>query len=388
MKKFCIVMIAAVLIITVMLAGCTGEDKEYFKRVSAYSFWDNEGSEAIAQYKFYNIMDNFFAEGEIVDGNCVKDGKTRKILFLGMDGVRADALVNIMYDADEFETNGYNYPATEYSGINALKNEGGLYIAYAGGEKGKDSEQETSTCAGWTSELTGAWNTTHGVNHNDDPKNDQKDTIMLKYAKMGLNTGLAFDWGQLFDLTLSVEVSYLLNNPDTPMILRDTDRPKAQSVADIMKNENLKKEEDILAKDLAHYNAVANDGEIHENAIYDVAMRDYLSERIESGDDFVGGIFHCPDTNGHTYGFSNEDNAYVNSVRNADVFVYQLLEQIKQRESTMNEEWLVIVTADHGGSGRGHGKQIYEHRTIWMATNIKVDESLYGKGYDGYKENA
>lgn len=54
----------------------------------------------------------------------------------------------------------------------------------------------------------------------------------------------------------------------------------------------------------------------------------------------------------------------------------------------MNEEWLVIVTADHGGSGRGHGKQIYEHRTIWMATNMKVDESLYGKGYDGYKENA
>ena len=151
-------------------------------------------------------MDEFFSEGEISDGDCVKDGKVRKILFLGLDGVRADALTNIVYDSDNFETNGYNYPATEYSGINALKEEGGLYIAYACGEKGKDSRQETSTCAGWTSELTGAWHTTHGVDSNDDPKNDAKDTIMLKYAKLGLNTGLAFDWGQYFDVTLVLEV--------------------------------------------------------------------------------------------------------------------------------------------------------------------------------------
>ena len=55
----------------------------------------------------------------------------------------------------------------------------------------------------WTSKLTGAWHTTHGVDSNDDSKNDAKDTIMLKYAKLGLNTGLAFDWGQYFDVTLS-----------------------------------------------------------------------------------------------------------------------------------------------------------------------------------------
>lgn len=389
MRKFLIAFVAAItLFAAVFFAACDGEDKEYFGTVSAYSFWDNEGDEAIAQYKFYYIMDDFFAQGEIEDGDCVKDGKVRKILFLGLDGVRADALTNIVYDSDNFETNGYNYPATEYSGINALKEEGGLYLAYAGCEKGKDSEQETSTCAGWTSELTGAWHTTHGVNHNDDPKNNAKDTIMLKYAKLGLNTGLAFDWGQYFDITLSGEVGYLLENPEIPMLLRDIDRTKANSVADIMKNEKIEKEKDVKVKDLKHYNAVAMDGVLHENAIYDVAMRDYLLSRIEAGDDFVGGIFHCPDTNGHTYGFGNESSHYVNSVRNADVYIYTLLEAVKEREENFNEEWLVIATADHGGNRNGHGKQIYEHRTIWIACNRPISETMFGKGYDGYKENA
>ena len=389
MRKKVIAIIASVMLLTALcFVACDGEDKKYFETVSAYSFWDNEGEEAVAQYKFYNIMDEFFSEGEISDGDCVKDGKVRKILFLGLDGVRADALTNIVYDCDNFETNGYNYPATEYSGINALKEEGGLYIAYAGGEKGKDSEQETSTCAGWTSELTGAWHTTHGVNSNDDPKNDAKDTIMLKYAKLGLNTGLAFEWGQYFDVTLSCEVGYLLENPSTPMLLRDIDRTEAESVADVMKNENIEKEKDLKIKDLDHYNAVAMKGDIHQNEAYDVAMRDYLLGRIEAGDDFVGGIFHCPDTNGHTYGFGNGDSHYVNSVRNADVYIYDLIQAVKEREVKFNEEWLIVATADHGGSGQGHGKQIYEHRTIWIACNREIDRDLFGKGYDGYKENA
>lgn len=226
------------------------------------------------------------------------------------------------------------------------------------------------------------------MNSNDDPKNDAKDTIMLKYAKLGLNTGLAFEWGQYFDVTLSCEVGYLLENPSTPMLLRDIDRTEAESVADVIKNENIEKEKDLKIKDLEHYNAVAMKGDIHQNEAYDVAMRDYLLGRIEAGDDFVGGIFHCPDTNGHTYGFGNGDSHYVNSVRNADGYIYDLIQAVKEREVKFNEEWLIIATADHGGSGQGHGKQIYEHRTIWIACNREIDRDLFGKGYDGYKENA
>lgn len=42
---------------------------------------------------------------------------------------------------------------------------------------------------------------------------------------------------------------------------------------------------------------------------------------------------------------------------------------------------------DHGGIGQGHGEQTYEERTNWIASNVKLDESLYGKNYDGFNEH-
>lgn len=388
MKRFVKSIFIAVFAVTVAasLTGCVETDKKYFETVGNYSFWDNAKEESVAQYKFYDAVDRFLSEGSLTNGNAVgSDGKIRKVFYLGWDGTRADALTNIFYDENSFETNGYNHEVREFSGLHKLKSQGGLYLAYAGGEKGKDSEQQSSTCAGWTSQLTGGWNTLHGVDTNNDVKRKEVDTFVMKYAKLGLSTGLAFDWGQLFDLTLKEEVRYALQNPTLPVTYCDIDRLAASSVQDIVKNENLKKEKDVLAESLELYNKVSCDT-ISPQADYDVAMRDYLSKRIELGDDIVAGIFHRPDTNGHTDGFSNENPAYVNSVRNANIYLYQLLLQIEEREKTANEEWLVIVTTDHGGSGKGHGEQVYEHRTTWVASNRDLAK-YYGSNYDGFREN-
>lgn len=392
MKKKVFAIIACVALVAAILccAACTEtEGKAYFERVAAYSFWDNKAEESIAQYKLYEIMDAYLADGTIDESGSVigKNGKVKKVLFLGWDGVRADALTNIFFDENSFDTNLYNYEQDEFSGLHTLKERGGLYLAYSGGEKGTESEQTSSTCASWTSILTGGWNTLHGVVDNDDVKRAEADTIMLKYAKLGLDTGLAFDWGQLFDTTLQKEVSFLLENPSTPVRYRDIDRTKAASDADIVKNEDLSSEKDIRALDLDHYNAVAMDGEIHPYAGYDIGMRDHLLSRIAAGDDFVGGIFHRPDTNGHSAGFTNENAHYVNSVRNADVYLYQIIEEIDRREAEENEEWLIVVTTDHGGSGNDHGKQVYEHRTTWVACNKRIPAEYFGSGYDGFNES-
>lgn len=276
----------------------------------------------------------------------------------------------------------------DYSGIRKLKSQGGLYLAYAGGETSKESEQQTSTCAGWTSILTGGWKTYHGVDYNDDIKGAEAETIMLQLAKKGLDTGLAFDWGQLFDTTFQTEIDYLLSNPDTSIRLRDIDRPKALTKADIVKFEELSNEKDIRAKSLEHYNAVAMEGEIHSRAKYDIAMRDYIIDRIKADDDFVGGIFHRPDTNGHNYGFTNDNAHYVNSIRNADNYLYQIMGILEEREISHNEDWLIVVTADHGGSKKNHGKQTAEHRTTWIAVNKTIKYDFYGKNYNGFIENS
>ncbi len=383
-KSFIISLIIIAITVCLAFSGCSGEDKAYFDKVSSYSFWDNEGSQAIAQYKFYNVVKDFLSGGEIKDGSCVTEqGKTRKVLFIGWDGARADAMLNLFYDG--FDTNEYNYPLSDYSGLNLLKDEGGLYIAYAGGEKGTESQQETSTCAGWTSEFTGAWHTTHGVDTNNDVKDKNTDTFIMEYAKLGLNTSVAFEWGQLFDITWKEEIKYKMQNPDVPAVYCDINRACAANFEEVMKNENIQKEKDMWVENLELYNFVAND-DIHEYSKTDLAMRDYLMQRINMDDDIVAGIFHTPDTNGHTYEFSNDCGQYVNSIRNSDAYTYQLVQLVKQRETQYNEEWLVIITADHGGSKNGHGKQILEHRTIWIACNQKLND-YFGSGYDGYKEN-
>ena len=41
----------------------------------------------------------------------------------------------------------------------------------------------------------------------------------------------------------------------------------------------------------------------------------------------------------------------------------------------------------HGGSGRDHGAQVYEHRTTWVACNREIDSRYFGNGYDGYNED-
>ena len=46
---------------------------------------------------------------------------------------------------------------------------------------------------------------------------------------------------------------------------------------------------------------------------------------------------------------------------------------VKFREKKYGEEWLVIVTTDHGRyvDGYGHGGQTSRERTVWVSTNLK-----------------
>lgn len=386
--SICTVVVA---LLACLLCACSPLDKKYFEKVSAFSFWDNKASESLPQYQLFNYMSDFLSSGTIENGNSVDEatGKTKKVLYVGWDGTRADAMANLIHDSNASNAAGNNYEIAN-SGIRKLKEQGGLYLAFAGGEKDKDSAQTTSTCSGWTSALTGGWNTLHGVKTNDDIKNAAAETIMMQYAKKGLNTSLGFDWGQYFDTTLQNEVKFMLENKDVAarMNYLDINRPKAASNADILKNEGLKNEKNIRAVNLDYYNAVAvEEGKMHAQANHDVAMKDYILGRIAANDDFVGGLFHGPDDNGHGTGYGNDKGNYVTSIFHSDAYLYQILEVISEREANFNEDWLVVASTDHGGIERGHGQQVFECRTIWAASNKQIDAKYFAKNYDGYQIN-
>ena len=312
------------------------------------------------EYQTYNHIHDFLDECVVENGRAVApNGKTRKVLFVGFDGMRADSLPFVLQD-ETADTIAYNSKACT-GGISQLAKTGAVYLAYCGGETGTNTQQTTSTSACWTSHFTGVWGNKHGIITNDDQKNLQYKTFMLEYAEKGLNTFVAFDWDPYFDVNLREEVKYVMHN-NLPMKFCDIDR--------------VKKADNAFSNFLAP-NAPSG------SAPYDTGMRDYIISRIEQGDDIVCGIFHNIDTAGHMYGFGTSTQ-YIGTVINCDLYAYSILNVIREREKSLNEEWLVVFANDHGGLGKGHGNQTMEERTTWIATNIPFDEKYYSKGYDGF----
>ncbi|MDO4363352.1 MAG: alkaline phosphatase family protein [Clostridia bacterium] len=373
--KIISVLMASVLIFTCFTAckkdDTPPSDKEYLNRVSSYSFWQNSKEQAIPIYNTYNHIHKFLDECEIKDGKAVaSNGKIRKVLFLGFDGMRAEALSYILND-DNGKTTANN-SVTNVGAFNRIKYMGGIYLAYCGGETGTDSEQTTSTAASWTTHFTGVWGNKHGIKTNDDSKNMDYKTFMLEYAEKGLNSALAFDWDQYLDVNVKEEVKYVMQN-NLPMTFCDIDRAKA---------DKLKK---TRAETLELYNFVAPDSP-SDCAPFDSGMRDYVLDRMEKDDDVIAAIFHNVDTAGHNYGYGTSTE-YKAAVVNVDLYANSILNAIEEREKNNNEEWLIVFANDHGGIGQGHGEQTYEERTNWIASNVKFDESLYGKNYDGFNEH-
>ncbi len=70
------------------------------------------------------------------------------------------------------------------------------------------------------------------------------------------------------------------------------------------------------------------------------------------------------DTNGHAHGFSPAVVEYVDAMELIDDQIGLVLEALKSRPSYLEEDWMIIVSTDHAGSGRGHGDNVPEHRLV------------------------
>lgn len=369
--------ITAVGILTSTFSGCKKEeipesDSSYLATVSRYSFWSNTADTAIAEFNTYYHVHDFLDECEIVNGDAIApNGKIRKVLFIGFDGMRADAVAYVLEDQNFNPYPAYN-SKTDVSAIKRLTQQGGIYLGYCGGETGTDTEQTTSTSASWTSHFTGVWGSKHGIKTNDDVKNMNYKTYMLEYAEKGLASSIAFDWDQYFDVNLKEEVQYVMQN-NLPMVFCDLDRTKA---------DKLRK---TRAESIELFNFIAPETPCTSSP-YDTGVRDFVIDRMEQGDDIVTGIFHNIDSAGHSYGFGISTQ-YTGAVMSCDMYADSILNAVEQRERDYNEEWLVVFANDHGGLGKGHGNQTLEERTTWIATNITFDKKYYSKGYDGFSLN-
>lgn len=286
-------------------------DKRYRKFVDHSGVFDNTFENAYPQTVVAKMVRKHLQD---------TSQKKKRVLIYGFDGARADSIAYLVPESRNFYKSRYN--AVAY-----LKEQGGLYLSYAGGNKSEpETLQETSTAQGWASVLTGVWGIKNGVVKHVTKRNDVP-TVLMEGAQNGLGAVFASIWTDHFTITYKDEIQQAKNNGLPLRYLRAEDENQLQSI---------------------------------------------LLEAINDGTELIFGINEFPDANGHASGFSNKNRKYLSGIINADRYVCELIDHIKSREEYKEEDWLIIITSDHGGHGRRHGTQRAADRMTFIASNKKI----------------
>lgn len=292
-------------------------NKKYINAVNSNGIFDNTYETRIPQTVSSRAILSHFEKAR----------KKPKCLFIGWDGCRADAM-KYLIKSDSEKVSGANDTAV-CSAVSALKDNGGLYITYVGGEE--NDPQETSTAQGWASALCGKWMKKPWKQGIDWTLDEEYPTVLKTLSLKGYKTSFSAIWPIHFDNTYKNEIEY------------------AQS-------KNLDQ----------YFYKFETDLELCEN----------LKDRIISGDDFIFGIIENPDMNGHGTGFGDDNYRYVSGVCNIDRLSYKLILEIKNRKTFDEEDWLVVICSDHGGHSTRHGTQNIQDRTTFLALSKPIEDLI------------
>ena len=261
----------------------------------------------------------------------------KRVLFIGIDGCRADALVAAMERG----------MAPQMKML--CESETGLLTRqfYAGGEIGKSTHQPTVSGPGWTSLLTGVWMDKHGVKDNN------------------------FIGGRL--QTYPHFMRCIKELSPTAWCASFADWPPIHTkIADFSRlNEAEFLDEKFTCEPDAKRHYIDNpekDIEVRDEALKSLRTRNADAMFVYFGqvDEFGHG---ATDSRAN---FSPDSTLYLNSISHVDSHVGELVRAMRARPSFAEEDWLVLITTDHGGRGNGHGGDSEAERNIWLIAHGKA----------------
>jgi len=229
------------------------------------------------------------------------DGLEHKVLFLGLDGVRADAL-----------------SAAETPHLDSLIAEGGFSDRASGvGVSG-------SSGPNWASLLTGLEPVRHGISANGvdpvDPGRFPHLFRLVKRALPPLHTASFATWAPI-------------NASLTPDDVADLEYSSADGFE-------------------------LPDGAAAADTVVAAAAASFLRGEGEARPTDPGVVVvHLDqvDGAGHAHGYHPEQPEYLAAIERVDGLVGEILAALRSRQEVERgrEKWLVLVTTDHGGYGRG-----------------------------------
>ncbi len=262
--------------------------------------------------------------------SCRENGP-RKAVYIIIDGVPADMIERL------------DLPA-----IREIASEGAYGRSYVGGTVGRYDETPTISAVGYTDLLTSTWLNKHNVPGNDNlSPNYNYPTIfrLAKDQKREVKTALFSSWidnrtvliGEGRQETGNLTIDYVYDG-------YELDREKFPD-----------REYDLRIFDI--------DEHVSECAAQCIR---------EQAPDLSWVYLWYTDDAGHIFGNGEKFDEYV---RLADKQVARVWESVKYRREKYGEDWMVVVTTDHGRAldGHGHGGQTDRERTTWVAVNKPVN---------------
>ena len=309
-----LVVVGVALIFTVAIpkmkyAIDSADTEELYRQNIASVNFDNTVENAIPQTELYNMIKAHY-EAPLAEGKTEK-----KAIIIGYDGCRADAL------------------KLSEGGIKYLVNEGNsTYFSYCGGVNyPEENTQDTSTAPGWCSILTGVWADKHGVTANDITKSMEYKTLLTSLVEDKIIDSSTFitKWKGHFDrknATYLEEKAYCEKN-----------------------NLNVS------------FNRCDDD-----KASFDLTINEIGKENCA---DFMFVIFEQTDSAGHNTGFTYNNPKYRDAFVEMDNYGLETIKAIEARETYDTEDWLIIITSDHGGIRTNHGGDSIQERMTFFITN-------------------
>jgi hypothetical protein len=217
----------------------------------------------------------------------------KKVLIIGIDGCRSDAL-----------------QIANTPNLNALINNG-IYSPDA------LNDDITISGPGWSANLCGVWSNKHQVTDNtfigDNYANYPSIFRHIEEFNNNLHTVSICNWAPIND--------YIVQN-----------------YADFKFN-------------------VSTDQDVNNVAV---------SYIITDDPDLMFLHFDDVDHAGHSYGFSPNVTEYISAIEGVDGYVGSIIQAILQRPNYANEDWLILVTTDHGGLGYSHGGNSSDEENVFV----------------------
>lgn len=264
------------------------------------------------------------------------ESKVRKAVYVIIDGVTAEMIERLQPPA-----------------IEEIASEGTFGKCFTGGTVGRYDQTPTISAIGYTNILTATWANKHNVWGNDNLSPNYNYWTIFRIAKeqdREVTTGLFSSW------------------QDNRTVLLGEGKPETG---------NLEIDYVCDGYDL-DYEAFPN--KEHDLRIFDIDehVSKMAAECIrENAPDLSWVYLWYTDDAGHIFGAGETLDDFILL---ADRQVARIWEAVKYREANFNEEWMVVITTDHGREYNGfhHGEQSYSERSCWISTNVKANERLTG----------